>query len=88
MHAVKALLVMLSLFIPLVISQVPFVEGSLDTTRDNEDSPIIFLCGEDFGEVMTMLEYDRLVDQGIITVGDLPLSSATPDIGVKTRGEA
>ena len=35
-----------------------------------------------------MLEYDRLVDDGIITVGDLPLPSAAPDTGVKSLGEA
>ena len=88
MHTVKALLVLFSLFVPLAVSLAPFVEGSLDATMDNEDSPIIFLYGEHFGEVMTTLEYDRLVDEGLITVGDLPLKSAKPDIGVKTRGEA
>lgn len=88
MRTVKALLVLFSLFVPLAVSLAPFVEGSLDATMDNEDSPIIFLCGEHFGEVMTTLEYDRLVDEGLITVGDLPLKSAKPDIGVKTRGEA
>ena len=50
---------------------------------DNEDSPIIYLCGEDFGEAMTMLEFERLVDEGIITIGDLPLRSVAPDIGKK-----
>ena len=64
---------MLVLFMPTALSPAPFVEGSLDTTMDNEDSPIIFLCGEDFGEAMTMLEFDRLVDEGIITDGFLPL---------------
>ena len=73
---------------PLAVSPVPFVEGSLDTTMDNEDSPIIYLCGEDFGEAMTMLEFDRLVGEGVITIGDLPLPSAAPDIGVQRRGEA
>ena len=68
---------------PLAVSPVPFVEGSLDITMDNEDSPIIYLCGEDFGEAMTMLEFERLVDEGIITIGDLPLRSVAPDIGKK-----
>ena len=85
---IKASLVTFSLFMPLAVSPVPFVKGSLDTTMDNKDSPIIFLCGEDFGEAMTMLEFDRLVDEGIITVGDLSLTSAKLDIGVKIRGEA
>ena len=76
------------MFMPLAVSPVPFVEGSLDTTMDNEDSPIIFLCGEDFGEAMTVLEFERLVDEGIITIGDLPLRSAAPDIGEKSLGEA
>ena len=88
MHSVKALLVMFFLILPLAVSPVPFVDGSLDTTMDNEDSPIIYLCGEDFGEAMTMLELDRLVDEGVITIGDLPLPSAAPDIGVQRRGEA
>lgn len=64
------------------------MEGSLDTTRNNEDSPIMFLCGENLAEIMTMREYGRLVDEGIITVGDFPVNSAKPDIGVKARGEA
>ena len=85
---INTCLVSLGLFMPLAVSPVPFLGGSLDTTMDNNDSPIIFLCGEAFGEAMTMLEFDRLVDDGIITVGDLPLNSAKPDIGVKTRGEA
>ena len=72
-YRVKASLAMLVLFMPTALSPAPFVEGSLDTTMDNEDSPIIFLCGEDFGEAMTMLEFDRLVDEGIITDGFLPL---------------
>ena len=73
MHAVKALLSAFALFLPFTVSPAPFVEGSLDTTMDNEDSPIIFLCGEDFGEAMTMLEFERLVDEGIISDGFLPL---------------
>ena len=32
---------------------------------------------------MTMLEFERLVDEGIITIGDLPLRSVAPDIGKK-----
>ena len=88
MHTVKALLVLFSLFVPLAVSLAPFVEGSLDATMDNEDSPIIFLCGEHFGEAMTTLEYDRLVDEGVIIIGDLPLPSAVPEIGVRRRGEA
>ena len=76
------------LFMPFAVSPVPFVEGSLDTTIDNKDSSIIFLCGEDFGEPMTMLEFVRLVGEGVITVGGLPLPSAAPDIGVQRRGEA
>lgn len=55
---------------------------------DNENSPIVYLCGEDFVEAMTMLEFDRLVDEGVITIGDLPLLSAAPDIGVQILGEA
>ena|GEM_PF-3979381 len=47
---IKASLVTFSLFMPLAISSAPFVEGSLDTTMGNEDSPIIFLCGDGFGE--------------------------------------
>ena len=85
---INAGLVAFALFMPLSVSPVPFVEGSLDTTMDNEDSPIIFLCGEDFGEAMTVLEFERLVDEGIITIGDLPLRSAAPDMGVKSLGEA
>lgn len=85
---INTCLVSFGLFMPLAVSPVPFVKGSLDTTMDNKDSPIIFLCGEDFGEAMTMLEFDRLVDEGIITVGDLSLTSAKLDIGVKIRGEA
>lgn len=88
MHSVKALLSAFVLVLPLAVSPVPFVEGSLDTTMDNEDSPIIFLCGEDFGEAMTVLEFERLVDEGIITIGDLPLRSAAPDIGGQNLGEA
>ena len=79
---------MFSLFMPLEVSPVPFVECSLDTTMDNNDSPIIFLCGEDFGEAMTMLEFNRFVDEGVITIGGLPLLSAVPDIGVQRHGEA
>lgn len=82
MHTAKALLVLFSLFVPLAVSPVPFVKGSLDITMDNEDSPIIYLCGEDFGEAMTMLEFDRLVREGVITIGYLPLPSAVPDRGV------
>lgn len=85
---INALFVSLAWFMPLAVSPVPFVEGSLDTTMDNEDSPIIYLCGEDFGEAMTMLEFDRLVGEGVITIGDLPPPSAAPDIGVQRRGEA
>ena len=85
---IKACLVALVLFMPLAVSPVPFVQGALDTTMDNEDSPIIFLCGEDFGEVMTVLEFERLVDEGIITIGDLPLRSMASDIGEKSLGEA
>ena len=85
---INALFVSLAWFVPLAVSPVPFVEGSLDTTMDNEDSPIIFLCGEDFGEAMTVLEFERLVDEGIITMGVLPLRSAAPDMGVKSLGEA
>ena len=55
---------------------------------DNENSPIVYLYGEDFVEAMTMLEFDRLVDEGVITIGDLPLLSAAPDIGVQILGEA
>ena len=88
MHSVISLLSAFVLVLPLAVSPVPFVEGSLDTTMDNEDSPIIFLCGEDFGEAMTVLEFERLVDEGIITIGDLPLRSAAPDIGEKSLGEA
>ena len=84
---INALFVSFALFMPLAVSPVPFVEGSLDTTMDNEDSPIIFLCGEDFGEAMTVLEFERLVDEGIITLGDLPLRSSAPDIGEKSLGE-
>lgn len=86
MQSVKALLSAFALFTPLAVSPVPFVEGSLDTTIDNEDSPIIFLCGEDFGEAMTMLKFERLVDEGIIAIGDLPLRSVAPDIGEKSLG--
>ena len=85
---INTCLVSFGLFMPLAVSPVPFVEGSLDTMMDNNDSPIIFLCGEDFGEAMTMLEFDRLVDEGIITVGDLSLTSAKPDTGLEIRGEA
>ena len=85
---INALFVSFALFMPLAVSPVPFVEGSLDTTMDNQDSPIIYLCGEDFGEAMTMLEVDRLVREGVITIGYLPLPSAAPDIGVQRRGEA
>lgn len=85
---INALFVSFALFIPLAVSPVPFVKGSLDITMDNEDSPIIYLCGEDFGEAMTMLEFDRLVGEGVITIGDLPLPSVAPDIGVQRRGEA
>ena len=88
MHSVKALLSAFVLVLPLAVSPVPFVEGSLDKTMDNEDSPIIFLCGEDFGEAMTVIEFERLVDEGIITIGDLPLRSSASDIGVKSLGEA
>lgn len=35
-----------------------------------------------------MLEYDRLVDEGVITIGDLPLRSANLDTGVPNHGEA
>ena len=87
-YRVKASLAMLAVFMPTALNPAPFVEGSLDTTMDNEDSPLIFLCGEDFGEAMTMLEFDRLVDEGIITIGDLPLPPAVPEIGVRRRGEA
>ena len=88
MQSVKALLGAFALFLPLTVSPVPFVEGALDTTMDNEDSPIIFLCGEDLGEAMTMLEFDQLVDEGIITDGFLPVPSVAADMGVKGRGEA
>ena len=87
-YRVKASLAMLVMFMPTALSPAPFVEGSLDTTMDNEDSPLIFLCGEDFGEAMTMLEFDRLVDEGIITFGNLPLPSANLDTGVPNHGEA
>lgn len=87
-YRTKASLAMLAVFMPTALNPAPFVEGSLDTTMDNEDSPLIFLCGEDFGEVMTTFEYDRLVDEGIITIGDLPLPSVNLDTGVPTRGEA
>lgn len=83
---INALFVSFASFMPLAVSPVPFVEGSLDTTMDNEDSPIIFLYGEDFGETMTMLEYGRLVDEDIITIGDLPVPSLASDVGVKNRG--
>ena len=73
---------------PLAVSPVPFVEGALDTTMNNDDSLIIFLCGEDFSEAMTLLEFDRVVDKGIITDGYLLLPSRAPDTGVKNRGEA
>ena len=88
LHLVKGLLSAIILVLPLAVSPVPFVEGSLDTTMDNEDFPLIFLCGGDFGEVMKTFEYDRLVDEGIITFGDLPLPSVNLDTGVPTRGEA
>lgn len=88
MHSVEALLSAFALFLPLTVSPVPFVESSLDTTMDIEDAPIIVLCGEDFDEAMTMLEFDRLVDEGIITLGGLSLPSANPDTGVPTLGEA
>ena len=39
---IKASLVTFSLFMPLAISSAHFVEGSLDTTMGNEDSPIMF----------------------------------------------
>ena len=87
-YRMKASLAMLVVFMPTALNPAPFVEGSLDTTMDNEDSPLIFLSGEDFGEVMTTFEYDRLVDEEIITIGDLPLPSVNLDTGVPTRGEA
>ena len=40
-HSVKALLSAFALFIPLAVSPVPFVEGSLDTTMDNKEPPTI-----------------------------------------------
>lgn len=85
---IKASLVPFSLFMPLTISSAPFVEGSLDRMMGNEDSPIIFLCGDGFGEVMTALEFDRLVVEDVITIGYLALPSAVTSAGVKTRGEA
>ena len=85
---IKASLVTFSLFMPLTISSAPFVEGSLDMMMGNEDSPIIFLCGDGFGEVMTALEFDRLVVEDVITIGYLALPSAATSSGVKTRGEA
>ena len=87
-YRMKASLAMLVVFMPTALNPAPFVEGSLDTTMDNEDFPLIFLCGGDFGEVMKTFEYDRLVDEGIITFGDLPLPSVNLDTGVPTRGEA
>lgn len=85
---IKASLVPFSLFMPLAISSAPFVEGSLDAAMGNEDSPIIFLCGDGFGEVMTALEFDRLVVEDVITIGYLALPSAVTSAGVKTHGEA
>ena len=85
---IKASLVTFSLFMPLAISLAPFVEGSLDAAMGNEDSPIMFLCGDGFGEVMTALEFDRLVEEEVITIGYLALPSAVTIAGVKTRGEA
>mgnify|MGYP001271375213 CR=1 FL=1 len=85
---IKASLVTFSLFLPLTISSAPFVEGSLDMMMGNEDSPIIFLCGDGFGEVMTALEFDRLVVEDVITIGYLALPSAVTSAGVKTHGEA
>ena len=37
---------------------------------------------------MTVLEFARLVDVGLIIIGDLPLSSVNVDAGGQTRGEA
>ena len=79
-------MVAFALFMPLAVSPVPFVKGSLDTAMDNKGSPIIYLCGEDFGGAMTMLQFDRLVDEGIITFGGPP--SVVPNAGVKNLGEA
>jgi len=76
------------MLMPLTVTAAPFVECSLDTTMDNEDSPIIFLCSEDFGEAITKLEFDRLLVEGIIVIRDLPLPSAASDTGVKSSVEA